>query len=94
MIDYRNLAALAAIVDEGGFERAARTLHVTQSAVSQRIRSLEEDMGQVLLVRSSPPAPTAPGRRLLALWRQMRRLEDDALAEISPGGGEGFSTLA
>jgi len=94
MIDYRNLAALAAIVDEGGFERAARTLHVTQSAVSQRIRALEEDMGQVLLVRSSPPVPTAPGRRLLALWRQMRRLEDDALAETRPGGGEGFSTMA
>jgi len=94
MIDYRNLAALAAVVDEGGFERAARVLHLTQSAVSQRIRALEEGMGQVLLVRSSPPAPTAPGRRLLALWRQVRRLEEDALAEVGPGAESGFSSLA
>lgn len=94
MIDYRNLAALAAVVDERGFERAARALHLTQSAVSQRIRALEEGVGQVLLVRSSPPMPTEPGRRLLALWRQVRRLEEDALAEVLPGAGSGFSTLA
>lgn len=94
MIDYRNLAALAAVVDERGFERAARALHLTQSAVSQRIRALEEEVGQVLLVRSSPPMPTAPGRRLLALWRQVSRLEEDALAEVLPGAESGFSTLA
>ncbi|WP_035042765.1 LysR family transcriptional regulator ArgP [Desulfovibrio sp. X2] len=98
MIDYRCLEALAVVVEEGGFEKGARVLHLTQSAVSQRIRALEEGLGQVLLVRSSPPAPTATGRRLLAHWRQVRRLEEDVLAEAMPGGGEldggrAFTTL-
>ena len=93
MIDYRNLAALAAVVDEGGFEKAARVLNLTQSAVSQRIRALEEGLGLVLLVRVSPPTPTAAGRRLLALWRQVRRLEEDVLAEVGRGEGEAFSVL-
>lgn len=96
MIDYRCLAALACVVDEGGFEKAARVLHLTQSAVSQRVRVLEEGLGQVLLVRVAPPVPTAAGRRLLAHWRQVRRLEEDVLAEAGPGGpgaGGGFAVL-
>lgn len=51
MLDYPSLFALAAVVQEGSFERAARTLHVTPSAVSQRIRLLEERLGCVLVVR-------------------------------------------
>lgn len=93
MIDYRTLAALAAVVDHGGFEKAAAVLHLTQSAVSQRVKSLEEAMGQILLIRTVPPAPTRAGRRLLAHWRQVRRLEEDMLAETAPGGADGFSTL-
>ena len=46
------LECLAAIVDEGGFERAARRLSITQSAVSQRLRALETGLGRLLVVRS------------------------------------------
>ena len=53
MLDYAGLEALAAVVREGSFERAARKLHVTPSAVSQRIKLLEERVGQVLVLRLS-----------------------------------------
>lgn len=89
MLDYKLLEALAAVVDEGGFERASRVLHVTQSAVSQRIKYLEEQAGQVLLVRSTPPAPTGAGIRLLKHFRQVRRLEDDLGLEMNLGVGAG-----
>ncbi|WP_147819623.1 LysR family transcriptional regulator ArgP [Salidesulfovibrio onnuriiensis] len=89
MLDYKLLQALAAVVDEGGFERAARVLHVTQSAVSQRIKLLEEQAGQVLLVRSAPPRPTEAGIRLLKHFRQVRRLEDDLGLEMNLDAGAG-----
>jgi hypothetical protein len=62
MLDYAQLAALAAVVGEGSFERAARVLHVTPSAVSQRIRQLEERVGAVLVQRGAPcrAAPRRP----------------------------------
>ncbi|HEY5581013.1 MAG TPA: LysR family transcriptional regulator, partial [Rhodoferax sp.] len=59
------LECLAAIVEEGGFERAAVRLSITQSAVSQRLRSLEVQVGTVLIVRSRPLKPTSAGRLLL-----------------------------
>lgn len=93
MLDYKLLEALAAVVDSGGFERAARALHLTQSAVSQRVKSLEESSGQVLLVRSSPPRPTDAGLRLLKHFRQVRRLEDDLSTEIHSGKSS-FTTLS
>ena len=75
MLDYNNIAALDAVVREGGFEKAGRVLHISQSAVTQRIRQLEELSGQVLLVRSQPPAVTDPGRRLLEHFKKVRLLE-------------------
>ncbi|MBT0570137.1 LysR family transcriptional regulator ArgP [Curvibacter sp. CHRR-16] len=71
------LECLAAIVEEGGFERAAVRLSITQSAVSQRLRSLEAQIGTVLLVRSRPVKPTAAGRLLLKHAMQMRLLRAD-----------------
>ena len=82
MIDYRLLAALSAVIDEGGFERAGQVLHMTQSAVSQRVRQLEERLGQVLLVRSQPPEPTAAGRQLLRHFHQVRLLENALPASL------------
>lgn len=84
MLDYKLLEALAMVVQEGGFERAARRLHLTQSAISQRVKLLEDRAGAILLTRSSPPAPTPQGRRLIKHYGQVRRLEDD-LAEALPG---------
>lgn len=76
MFDYKLLEALGAAVDEGGFEKASRRLHITQSAVSQRIKLLEESEGQVLITRTSPPYPTKRGLELLAHYRRVRLLED------------------
>ena len=56
MLDYASLASVAAVLREGSFERAARALNVTASAVSQRVRRLEERLGSVLIVRRRPPA--------------------------------------
>jgi LysR family transcriptional regulator (chromosome initiation inhibitor) len=76
------LDALVAIADCGSFEAAARQLHVTPSAVSQRIRALETSAGQVLVSRGTPCVPTARGERLVQLGRQTRLLHDEARQEL------------
>lgn len=81
------LECLAAIVEEGGFERAAVRLSITQSAVSQRLRSLEAAVGTVLIVRSRPLKATAAGQLLLKHTKQMRLLRADLerdLKELAP----------
>jgi LysR family transcriptional regulator (chromosome initiation inhibitor) len=77
MYDYAALAALAAVVEEGSFERAARRLHVTPSAVSQRIRALEERVGCALVVRAQPCSATEAGRRLCQHVDRVRLLEHE-----------------
>jgi LysR family transcriptional regulator (chromosome initiation inhibitor) len=77
MLDYSALAALAAVIREGSFERAARALHVTPSAVSQRIRLLEERVGCALVVRDQPCRATETGRRLCQHVDHVRLLERD-----------------
>ncbi|WP_320170317.1 LysR family transcriptional regulator ArgP [Maridesulfovibrio sp.] len=77
MLDTRFLEALAAVVEEGGFDKGARRLHITQSAVSQRIRNLEEQLGQVLVVRSVPPEPTEAGQKLIMHLRQLQMMEHE-----------------
>ncbi|KQQ33679.1 chromosome initiation inhibitor IciA [Duganella sp. Leaf126] len=74
-IDYRGLAALDAVVDHGSFDKAAVALSITQSAVSQRLRMLETQAGELLLMRSQPPQATEAGQRLIAHYRQVRLLE-------------------
>lgn len=81
------LECLAAIVETGGFEKAAQRLHVTQSAVSQRLRALEEQAGSVLVVRSRPLRPTRAGQLLLKHTQQLRLLRADLardLQELAP----------
>ncbi|TDN91975.1 LysR family transcriptional regulator ArgP [Microbacterium sp. BK668] len=73
---------LAAVVDEGSLDAAARRLHVTPSAVSQRIKALEEQLGRVVLVRSKPARPTEAGAAVVRLARQTALLEHDALAAL------------
>ncbi len=91
--DPAALECLAAIVEEGGFERAAQRLNVTQSAVSQRLRALEAQVGSVLIVRSRPLKPTSAGQLLLKHTKQLRLLRADLerdlqdLAPSAPGGG-------
>lgn len=76
------LDALAAIAEHGSFEAAARELHITPSAVSQRIRALEAMAGQVLVSRGAPCRPTPHGERLVRLGRQTRLLYDEASAAL------------
>ena len=86
--DPNALECLAAIVEEGGFERAAVRLSITQSAVSQRLRSLEVQVGTVLIVRSRPLRATSAGRLLLKHALQMRLLRADLerdLQDLAPG---------
>jgi LysR family transcriptional regulator, chromosome initiation inhibitor len=73
---------LLAAVDEGTFEAAARALHVTPSAVSQRIKALEQHTGRVLLVRSKPVRLTESGAVVVRFARQLAWLERDASAEL------------
>lgn len=79
------LAALAAVVEAGSFDAAADRLHVTASAVSQRIKALEQRVGQVLVIREKPCRVTVAGVPLLRLAAQTALLEAEALAET--GGG-------
>lgn len=80
--DPTQLDTLRLIADEGSFEAAARRLHVTPSAVSQRIRALEASAGQVLVQRTTPAAVTAAGEPLVRLARQLRLLSAEAAALI------------
>jgi LysR family transcriptional regulator (chromosome initiation inhibitor) len=85
--DPAALECLAAIVEEGGFERAAQRLNITQSAVSQRLRALEAQVGTVLIVRSRPLKPTSAGYLLLKHTKQVRLLRSDLerdLRELAP----------
>jgi LysR family transcriptional regulator (chromosome initiation inhibitor) len=83
MIETKLLDTLAAVVGEGGFERAARRLNLTQSAVSQRIRQLEEAVGQPVLTRTQPPRTTGPGRALLRHARRVGLLEVELAADLA-----------
>jgi LysR family transcriptional regulator (chromosome initiation inhibitor) len=78
-IDAQLAATVAAVIDEGSFDAAARRLHVTPSAVSQRIKSLEQQLGRVVVVRSKPVRATEAGEALVRLARQVELLEHDTV---------------
>lgn len=89
MLDYSALSALAAVIREGSFDRAALALHVTPSAVSQRIRLLEERVGCALVVRDQPCRATDTGRRLCQHVDRVRLLEQElqgTLPALAPHG--------
>jgi LysR family transcriptional regulator (chromosome initiation inhibitor) len=85
--DGQQLSAFAAVIEHGSFDAAAAVLHVTPSAVSQRIKALEQRVGQVLVVREKPCMATAAGVPLLRLAAQTALLEAEALTEM--GGSDG-----
>ena len=89
IVDGEQLAAFAAVIELGSFDAAAHRLHVTPSAVSQRIKALEQRVGQVLVVRQKPCAATPAGVPLLRLAAQTALLEAEALAEMAGGGAQG-----
>ena len=81
-IPFELAETIAVVIDEGTLDAAARRLHITPSAVSQRIKTLEEQLGRVLLVRSKPARPTEAGAAVVRLARQAALLEHDAIAML------------
>ncbi len=77
MLDYPALAAVNAVIREGSFDRAADALGITASAVSQRVRGLEERLGSILITRGQPCIPTEAGAALCAHFDRVQLLESD-----------------
>ncbi len=94
MLDYKLVEAMAMVVREGGFERAGNRLAITQSAVSQRVKLLEEQVGQVLMVRSSPPRPTRAGKQILKHYQQVASLEKGVWESLSLEKDGEFTSLS
>ena len=90
--DRAQLSALAAVVEAGSFEGAARALHLTPSAVSQRIKALEAHAGQVVVRRTRPCRATQTGQVLVRLAGQVALLEHEAGAQLG-GHGDGALTM-
>lgn len=81
--DYDSLVSLAAVIREGGFDAAAKSLDVTQSAVSQRIKQLEEKVGSILIVRGRPCVPTELGLQLCQHVEQVTLLQHELSSRMS-----------
>ncbi|AKN18217.1 LysR family transcriptional regulator ArgP [Mycobacterium haemophilum] len=82
LLDDDQLAAFAAVIELGSFDAAAERLHITPSAVSQRVKVLEQRVGRVLVVRKKPCVATAAGIPLLRLAAQTAMLESEALSQL------------
>ncbi len=94
-LDPDQLEALAASISEGTFDAAARKLHVTPSAVSQRIKALESAVGRALVIRSKPVRPTSSGETVLRAARQLQAITADLEAELgNPAREDGPSLSA
>jgi LysR family transcriptional regulator (chromosome initiation inhibitor) len=89
MLDYPLIDALAAVIREGSFEKGARSLHLSTSAVSQRVKLLEQRLGQVLVIRDSPCRATPAGLQLCRHAEQVALLERELLASLPPQAGQG-----
>jgi LysR family transcriptional regulator (chromosome initiation inhibitor) len=93
MLDYKLIEAYAVVLQEGGFDKGARRLCITQSAVSQRIKQLEEQFGQVVLLRTTPPQPTDFGKKILRLYNQVHQLENELRRSQDDSPMESFTSL-
>lgn len=94
MLDYKLIEAMAMVVKEAGFDKAAEKLHITQSAVSQRVKLLEENTGQILIARTTPPTATSAGQKLLKHYLMVKRLEDDLSGEMKRPSNKRFTSIA
>lgn len=84
MLDYTALATLTQVIRLGSFEAAAHALNLTPSAVSQRIRTLEDRVGAVLIHRGPPATGTPTGLRLMQHLEQVRLLEQGLTPDSQP----------
>ncbi|SES00497.1 LysR family transcriptional regulator ArgP [Actinokineospora terrae] len=77
---------LLAVVDEGTFDAAAAALGVTPSAISQRVKALEQRTGRVLLLRTKPVRPTESGTQVVRFARQLAQLDRDLRVGLGTPG--------
>jgi LysR family transcriptional regulator, hydrogen peroxide-inducible genes activator len=92
--ERNELRCFHAVIDAGGFSRAAERLDLSQSAVSQTIANLEHRLGASLLHRGNPPRPTEAGIRLLRFAETMLNEERETLADITQIKSGALSTLS
>lgn len=88
MLDYPASIAVATVVRAGSFEKAAKILNVTPSAISQRIKQLEERLGVILIVRGTPCIATEQGDWLCRHIDSVGLLEAELYSHF-PGAGGG-----
>lgn len=84
VFDYKLLTALSSIIEMQSFELAANKLFISQSAISQRIKLLEENIGQPILIRSQPIELTTVGEQLLSHFKKVQQLENELLPDLLP----------
>lgn len=82
MLDYQSIAALSAVIETQSFLKASKKLFITQSAISQRIKSLEKFYGEPVLIRVHPYRPTPLGLSLLHQYKRILLLEDSFNEEL------------
>jgi len=82
--DYKLLAALAQVIELQSFDLAAKKLFISQSAISQRIKALEEHVGQPVLIRNQPIIATEAGEQLLSHYKKVMQLEHELVPILSP----------
>lgn len=92
-MDLKNLSALASVVEMGSFGQAAKSLYLTQSAVSQRIKDLEDQLGQALLIRNKPLQLTEAGTKVLKYYQKVAALEEELKIDLNPDIADGFKTI-
>jgi LysR family transcriptional regulator (chromosome initiation inhibitor) len=83
-LDYKLLHALSCVLKHQNFDKAADELCISQPAVSQRIKQLEQVLAQPVLIRSQPISATNVGKKILKHYHQVQHLEDNLLAHILP----------
>jgi DNA-binding transcriptional LysR family regulator len=93
-IERNEIRCFHAVVEAGGFSRAAERLDLSQSAVSQAIANLEHRLGAVLMRRGNPPQLTEAGIRLLRFAETVLNEERETLADIAQIKSGALSTLS
>ena len=93
-LDITALRSLTAVVDFGGFHRAAEALHISQSAVSQHVRRLEKIIGRPIVARAGRTTRlTAEGELLVAEARLLLSAHDEALHRLGIAGVQNEQTI-
>ena len=91
MLDYPALQAVSLVVRTGSFDKAAQALNVTPSAISQRVKQLEERLGTVLIVRGQPCIATERGEWLCRHMEQVGLLEGELMSRLPALAEPGLS---